>query len=87
MTTRPTLSEANHSRRLVVSGADVGPPSTLLVRRGQGKHWVQLPHVSQLIHDPGQLSGPWFIRCDGQQLPISEGDALAVAKALGVDVT
>ena len=81
----PVLREPGVQAPPVVATIDAHP-STIMVRRAIGRHWLVISQISQLLHDPGQLGGPWFVRCDGQQLPISESDAIKVAQALGIQV-
>lgn len=60
------------------------PDAMIAIQRVHGTHWMRLSLISQLIHDAGQLNGPWFVRSDGQQLPISYGEALKLAKAMNI---
>lgn len=81
----PVLIEPSEQAPPVAAAIDARG-STIMVRRASGRHWLVVSQISQLLHDPGQLGGPWFVRCDGQQLPIGESDAIKVAQALGIQV-
>ena len=57
----------------------------------QAKPWQQwrllrLARISQVIEDAGQIGGPWFVRCDGQQLPVSEANARLILGLLGLSM-
>lgn len=60
------------------------PDAMIAIQRMHGTHWMRLSLISQLIYDVGQLQGPFFVRCDGQQLPISEAEAAKLAKAMNI---
>lgn len=49
-----------------------------------GQRLLRRAAISQVIKDAGQIGGPWFIRCDGQQLPVSEENARLILRALGL---
>jgi len=51
-----------------------------------GKRLLRLARISQVIEDPGQIGGPWFVRCDGQQLPVSEANARLILGLLGLSM-
>jgi hypothetical protein len=49
-----------------------------------GKRQIRLSHISQVVKDVGQVGGPWFVRIDGQQLPVSEANAMLILGLLGL---
>jgi len=51
-----------------------------------GKRLLRMARISQVIEDPGQIGGPWFVRCDGQQLPVSEANARLILGLLGLSM-
>ena len=51
-----------------------------------GQRLLRLARISQVIEDRGQVGGPWFLRCDGQQLVVSEENARLILKLLGLSM-
>lgn len=51
-----------------------------------GKRLLRLARISQVVEDAGQIGGPWFVRCDGQQLPVSEANARLILRLLGLSM-
>jgi len=56
------------------------------IQERHGKRQLRLTSISQVIYDQGQVGGPWFIRCDGQQLPVSAENAQKIAAMLGLNL-
>ena len=78
-------------REAMINGA--APPEPRERRTGgefvciterHGKRLLRLARISQVIEDAGQIGGPWFVRCDGQQLPVSEANARLILGLLGL---
>jgi hypothetical protein len=64
-------------------------PSTLdfvRIKERHGERLLRLSMISQVVRDAGQVGGPWFIRCDGQQLPVSEENAALVLAGLNLSM-
>lgn len=51
-----------------------------------GQRLLRLARISQVIEDKGQIGGPWFVRCDGQQLPVNEATARQILGLLGLSM-
>lgn len=51
-----------------------------------GQRLLRLARISQVIQDAGQIGGPWFVRCDGQQLAVSEENARMIMGSLGLSM-
>jgi len=74
-------------REALINGTDIPRASRtefIRITERHGKRQLRLAHISQVILDAGQIGGPWFVRCDGQQLPVSEANALAILDLLGL---
>lgn len=78
------------NRAAVINGT--APPKAtdraefVCIQERHGRRHLRLSHISQVIHDAGQIGGPWFVRCDGQQLPVSEANAHLIGGLLGLNL-
>jgi hypothetical protein len=59
------------------------PPDFFRLTERFGVRYLRLSSISQVINDTGSIGGPWFIRCDSQQLPVSEIAAREISALLG----
>lgn len=48
-----------------------------------GKRLLRLARITQVIENAGLIGGPWFVRCDGQELAVSEENARMILGLLG----
>lgn len=89
-TTPPTETQ---QRAALINGT--APPEARERRAGgefvciterHGKRQLRLARISQVIQDAGQIGGPWFVRCDGQQLPVSAENARIILGMLGLSM-
>lgn len=77
-------------RTALINGTAVKEPGEprrtefICITERHGKRQLRLSHISQVVQDAGQLGGPWFVRCDGQQLPVSEASARLILDLLGL---
>lgn len=80
------------NREAIINGT--APPEPRERRGGEfvciterhGKRLLRLARISQVVEDAGQIGGPWFVRCDGQQLPVSEANARLILRLLGLSM-
>lgn len=63
-----------------------GQRDFVLITERHGKRQMRLSAISQVIYDAGLVCGPWFIRCDGQQLPVSEDNAKIIMGRLNLSM-
>lgn len=63
-----------------------GTSEFVCITERHGKRLLRLARISQVIEDAGQIGGPWFVRCDGQQLPVSETNARLILGLLGLSM-
>lgn len=54
-----------------------------IIERHGNRH-LRIASISQVVYDVGQVGGPWFVRCDGQQLPVIEANAKIILALLGL---
>ncbi len=78
-------------REALINGtADHAPPERradfVCITERHGTRLLRLARISQVIEDAGQIGGPWFVRCDGQQLPVSEANARLILGLLGLSM-
>lgn len=64
----------------------VAPSEFVLITERSGKRQLRLSSISQVIFDPGQIGGPWFVRCDGQQLGVTEANAKIIMGLLDLNM-
>lgn len=85
------LSPEAKSRDAVIHGT-AGPKlehhraEFVCITERHGKRQIRLSHISQVVQDAGQVGGPWFVRIDGQQLPVSEANARLILGLLGLSM-
>lgn len=72
------------------NGKEPRPPRStsdfICITERHGKRLLRLSRISQVIQDAGQIGGPWFVRCDGQQLSVSEENAKQILAAMGLSM-
>jgi len=80
-------------REAIINGTAVPEPRErrsggefVCITERHGKRLLRLARISQVIQDAGQIGGPWFVRCDGQQLPVSEANARQILGLLGLSM-
>jgi len=61
-------------------------PEFVCITERHGKRQLRLANISQVIEDAGQIGGPWFVRCDGQQLQVSAENARIILGLLGLSM-
>jgi hypothetical protein len=61
-------------------------PDFICITERHGRRHLRLAAITQMVHDSGQVGGPWFVRCDGQQLPVSEENFRLIAGLLGLSI-
>ena len=67
-----------------VKGQTESRAEFVCITERHGQRQLRLSHISQVVKDAGQIGGPWFVRIDGQQLPVSEANALLILGLLGL---
>jgi hypothetical protein len=89
MSKRTPLETFN--RAAVINGTAPAKPKAELanadfvcITERHGKRQMRLSHISQVVYDVGQIGGPWFVRIDGQQLPVSVDNAKLILGLLGL---
>lgn len=89
MSKRPPPSEAI-TRAAVINGTAplklTDRAEFVCLTERHGKRHLRLSDISQVIEDAGQIGGPWFIRCDGQQLPVSVENVQIIKGLLGLNL-
>ena len=63
-----------------------GSADFVCITERHGQRLLRLARISQVIMDGGQIGGPWFVRCDGQQLAVSEENARLIMDRLGLSM-
>lgn len=91
-TPRGNLAELAQ-REAMINGTTVPEPRErraggdfVCITERHGKRLLRLARISQVIEDAGQIGGPWFVRCDGQQLAVSEANARQILGLLGLSM-
>lgn len=78
-------SNNGHPDRPPAKGQPAKPSDIIeVITTRRGRRWVVVRAISQLVYDAGMLGGPWFMRVDAQDLPLTREEAVKVAKALGI---
>jgi hypothetical protein len=67
-----------------VKGQTESRADFVCITERHGQRQLRLSHISQVVKDAGQIGGPWFVRIDGQQLPVSEANASLILGLLGL---
>jgi len=79
------------ARAALISGKDESPPKEsvqadfIILRTKVATRWLRLSAITQLIHDPGQLGGPWFV-FDGQKTAVDQAQAIKIAAVLKISL-
>lgn len=82
-----TNGTAAAQREALIRGQTPSSPSDqewIKITERHGQRWLHFSHISQVICDAGQIGGPWFVRCDGQQHAVTEAVARDIMQRLGV---